>query len=90
MVSSVRGLQHSLCLSAVILPIATAAKVQDGRGNVDGRVADSSQAAVAGAEETLRNPGAGIEAVKQCDATFRALCRRWVPAPSTRFKEKDV
>src|SRR5579864_4707434 len=58
-----------LCL-ALLVSVATA---QEYRGRVQGIVADPSQAAVAGAQVTLRNVNTGIESVRQTDATGHYL-----------------
>jgi hypothetical protein len=57
------------CLSFLfVLLLPLAANAQDYRGQVQGIVTDSSQAAVAGATVTLRNSNTGVESTKQTDA----------------------
>ena len=54
----------------MLVVVATA---QEYRGRVQGTVGDPSQAAVAGAQVTLRNVNTGIESVRETDATGHYL-----------------
>ncbi len=54
-----------LCALAALLVISAPAWAQDYRGKVQGVVTDTSNAAIAGANVTLRNVGPGVEVTRQ-------------------------
>jgi len=62
-----------LCALAALLVMPALTRAQDYRGKVQGVVTDTSNAALAGANVTLRNVGTGVEVTRQANSEGRYI-----------------
>src|SRR5262249_45744161 len=62
-----------LCALAALLVMSALARAQDYRGKAQGQVTDANNAALAGANVTLRNVGTGVEVTRQTNSEGRYI-----------------